>query len=123
MSHGTKSAVLGCKVHNETLKTKQLVSTPRVTTHSIMAICIIFLQYKGVIFFLLLFSNDEENAVEFQVSNENVDKWEIPRDRIILKESIGHGAFGAIWRACLRQPDGKLGTQTVAVKCCTRKLH
>ena len=55
--------------------------------------------------------------------NENVDKWEIPRDHIIFKESIGHGAFGAVWRARLSQPDGKVGTQTVAVKCFTRKLH
>ena len=57
------------------------------------------------------------------MKNENVDQWEIPRDHIILKESIGHGAFGAVWRARLSQPDGKIGTQTVAVKCFTRKLH
>lgn len=53
------------------------------------------------------------------MKNENVDQWEIPRDHIILKESIGHGAFGAVWRARLSQPDGKIGTQTVAVKCFT----
>ena len=52
-----------------------------------------------------------------------MDKWELPRDHVILKESIGHGAFGAVWRARLSQPNGKLGTQTVAVKCFTRKLH
>ena len=57
------------------------------------------------------------------MTNENVDKWEIPRDHIILKESIGHGAFGAVWRARLRRPDGTLGIETVAVKCFTRKIH
>lgn len=69
-----------------------------------------------------MFSNDEEEAVELRVRNENVDKWEISRDRIVLKETIGHGAFGAVWRARLSQPDGKLGNQTVAVKCFTRKI-
>ena len=57
------------------------------------------------------------------MKNENIDKWEIMRDRIVLKEAIGHGAFGAVWRARLSQPDGKLGMQTVAVKCFTRKNH
>ena len=71
----------------------------------------------------LLFSNDEAKAVEFKVRNENMDKWEIPRDHIIFKESIGHGAFGVVWRARLSQPYRKLGIQTVAVKCFTRKLH
>ena len=54
--------------------------------------------------------------------NEKVDKWEISRDCIVLKETIGHGAFGAVWRARLSQPDGKLGIQMVAVKCFTRKI-
>ena len=52
-----------------------------------------------------------------------MDKWEIARDRIVLKESIGHGAFGAVWRARLSHPDGELEIQTVAVKCFTRKTH
>ena len=69
-----------------------------------------------------MFSNDEEEVVELRVRNESVDKWEISRDRIVLKENIGHGAFGAVWRARLSQPDGKLGIQTVAVKCFTRKI-
>lgn len=56
-------------------------------------------------------------------SNENVDKWEIARDRIVLKKTIGHGAFGAVWKALLSQPDGKFGAQTVAVKCYTRKIQ
>ena len=55
--------------------------------------------------------------------NDNVDKWEIARDRIVLRETIGHGAFGAVWRARLSQPDRKLGNQTVAVKCFTRKIR
>ena len=73
--------------------------------------------------YFLLFSNDAEKAVNFKASTAKVDKWEIPRDHIIFKESIGHGAFGAVWRARLSQPDGKLGIQTVAVKCYARKLH
>ena len=56
-------------------------------------------------------------------SNEHVDKWEISRDRIVLKKTIGLGAFGAVWRARFSQLDGKLGIQTVAVKCFTRKIH
>lgn len=56
-------------------------------------------------------------------SNEHVDKWEISRDRIVLKKTIGHGAFGAVWRARLSQLDGKLGIQTVAVKYFTCKIH
>jgi len=70
-----------------------------------------------------LFSNGEVKAVELKMRNENVDKWEIARDRIVLKGSIGHGAFGAVWRARLSHPDGELGIQTVAIKCFTRKMH
>ena len=72
------------------------------------------------------FSYHEGEAVELKMrSNENVDKWEIASDRIVLKKTIGHGAFGAVWKARLSQPDGKLGIefQTVAVKCFTRKIH
>ena len=56
-------------------------------------------------------------------SKENLDKWEIARGLIVLKKTIGHGAFGAVWKAHLSQPDGKPGVQTVAVKCFTRKMH
>lgn len=70
------------------------------------------------------FSYHEGEAVEVRVrSNENVDKWEIAHDRIVLKKTIGHGAFGAVWKARLSQPDGKLGIQTVAVKCYIPKIH
>ena len=75
------------------------------------------------VFTYYLFSNDEEEAVELKAKDENVDKWEIARDRIVLKESIGHGAFGAVWRARFSHPDGDLGNQTVAVKCFTRKIR
>ena len=60
--------------------------------------------------------------MELRVRNEDVDKWEISRDRIVLQNTIGHGAFGAVWRARLSQPDRKRGIQTVAVKCFTRKI-
>ena len=70
-----------------------------------------------------LFRSDEEEAIELKVISENVDKWEIARDRIVLKKSIGHGAFGVVWRARLSHPDGKLANQTVAAKCFTRKTQ
>ena len=52
-----------------------------------------------------------------------MDKWEIARDRIVLKKSIGHGAFGVVWRARLSHPDGRLANQTVAAKCFTRETQ
>ena len=67
--------------------------------------------------------SDEEEEIELKAISENVDKWEIARDRIVLKKSIGHGAFGVVWRARLRHPDGKLSNQTVAAKCFTRKTR
>lgn len=70
-----------------------------------------------------LFSKGEVKAVELKIRNEDVDKWEIVRERLVLKGSIGHGAFGAVWRARLSHPDGELGIQTVAIKCFTRKMH
>ena len=53
--------------------------------------------------------------------DHEVDKWEISRARIALREVIGSGAFGAVWRATLSEPDGKPGKQIVAAKCFTRK--
>ena len=73
--------------------------------------------------FAHLFSPDQEVAIELNLVSENVDKWEISRGRINLRESIGHGAFGTVWRALLSQPDGKLGNRTVAAKCFSRKIH
>ena len=54
--------------------------------------------------------------------NGEVDEWEIVVDRLQLLEVIGRGAFGAVWRALLSEPDGKPGNRTVAVKCFTRKF-
>ena len=48
-----------------------------------------------------LFSNDEENAVEVNVRNENVDKWEIPRDRLVTGQKIGEGQFGMVLEGTL----------------------
>ncbi|KAL9954556.1 hypothetical protein ACROYT_G042112 [Oculina patagonica] len=53
------------------------------------------------------------------MQNEIVDKWEIAIDRIDLREAIGRGAFGSVWRALLSQPDGRRGNRTVAAKCYT----
>ena len=69
-----------------------------------------------------MFSPDQEEAVEMQLLNVEVDKWEISVDRLILREVIGRGAFGAVWRALLSEADGKPGNRTVAAKCFTRKI-
>ena len=57
-----------------------------------------------------------------QLLNLEVDEWEIAVDRLELQEVIGKGAFGAVWRALLNEPDGKPGNQAVAAKCFTRKI-
>lgn len=69
-----------------------------------------------------MFSPDQEEAVEMQLLNVEVDKWEIAVDRLIIREVIGRGAFGAVWRALLSEGDGKPGNRTVAAKCFTRKI-
>ena len=69
-----------------------------------------------------MFRPDQEQAVEMQFCNVEVDEWEIGVDRLKLQEVIGRGAFGAVWRALLSEPDGKLGNRTVAAKCFTRKI-
>ena len=69
-----------------------------------------------------MFSPDQEEAVEMQLLNVEVDEWEIAVDRLILQEVIGRGAFGAVWRGLLSEPDGKPGNRTVAAKCFTRKI-
>ena len=57
-----------------------------------------------------------------QFCNVEVDEWEIGVDRLNLQEVIGRGAFGAVWRALLSEPDGKVGNRAVAAKCFTRKI-
>ena len=57
-----------------------------------------------------------------QLPNIEVDEWEIAVDRLILQEVMGRGAFGAVWRALLSEPDGNPGNRTVAAKCFTRKI-
>ena len=69
-----------------------------------------------------MFRPDQEQAVEMQFCNVEVDEWEIGVDRLNLQEVIGRGAFGAVWRALLSEPDGKRGNRTVAAKCFTRKI-
>ena len=69
-----------------------------------------------------MFSPDQEQAVEMQLPNVEVDEWEIAVDRLQLQEVIGRGAFGAVWRALLSEPDGKPGNCIVAAKCFTRKI-
>ena len=52
-----------------------------------------------------------------ELLNVEVDEWEIAVDRVVLQEVIGRGAFGAVWRALLKEPDGKAGNRMVAAKC------
>ncbi|XP_066030682.1 tyrosine kinase receptor Cad96Ca-like [Pocillopora verrucosa] len=49
--------------------------------------------------------------------NANTDGWEIAADRLILREHIGRGAFGSVWRALLGRSRGRPGNRTVAAKC------
>lgn len=55
------------------------------------------------------------------VWDREVDEWEISRERITLREVIGSGAYGVVWRATLSQPTGGFGKRIVAAKCFTRK--
>ena len=57
-----------------------------------------------------------------ELLNVEVDEWEIAVDRVVLQEVIGRGAFGTVWRALLKEPDGKAGNRMVAAKCFTRKI-
>ena len=71
-----------------------------------------------------LYSAHQRRAVEVELctSGTEVDEWEIAVDRIVLQEVIGRGAFGAVWRALLKERDGKSGNRIVAAKCFTRKI-
>lgn len=57
-----------------------------------------------------------------ELQDVNVDRWEIARERIVLREPIGHGAFGAVSRALLHRSHGRAGNRSVAAKCLTRKF-
>ena len=75
----------------------------------------------------LLFSRspgpDVEQDYEMDELDGEADEWEISRDRIVLREVVGSGAFGTVWRAILSAPNGEPGNQTVAAKCFTREKH
>ena len=64
---------------------------------------------------------DEHPGLELEELAHEVDEWEVARDRIKLKNVIGSGEFGAVWKATLKQSDKKHVAQTVAVKCFTRE--
>ena len=57
-----------------------------------------------------------------ELMNENLDNWEITANRVSLRDSIGHGAFGVVWKAVWYQSEERGGNQTVAAKCFTRKF-
>nr|XP_058944108.1 vascular endothelial growth factor receptor 3-like [Pocillopora verrucosa] len=61
--------------------------------------------------------NEGEDEVEMDQLNANTDGWEIAVDRLILREHIGKGAFGSVWRALLGRSRGRPGNRTVAAKC------
>lgn len=71
----------------------------------------------------MIFSPNEGEAVEVELSNVEVDGWEIEVKRVLLQEVVGRGAFGAVWRALLSSPNGRPGNRTVAAKCFTRKIQ
>ena len=64
---------------------------------------------------------DEHPGLELEELVHEVDEWEVARDRIKLENVIGSGAFGAVWKATLKQSDKKHGAQTVAAKHFTRE--
>ncbi|PFX18091.1 Vascular endothelial growth factor receptor 3 [Stylophora pistillata] len=66
-----------------------------------------------------MFSPTQGQAVEMELSNVEVDEWEVEVNRVLLQEVIGRGAFGAVWRALLSSPNGRPGNRTVAAKCFT----
>nr|XP_058952666.1 inactive tyrosine-protein kinase 7-like [Pocillopora verrucosa] len=61
--------------------------------------------------------NEGEDEVEMDQLNLNTDGWEIAADRLNLREHIGRGAFGSVWRALLGRSRGRPGNRTVAAKC------
>ncbi|PFX12806.1 Tyrosine kinase receptor Cad96Ca [Stylophora pistillata] len=63
-------------------------------------------------------SSEEHDEVELGQLNTNTDGWEIAVDRLNLREAIGRGAFGSVWRALLGRSRGRPGNRTVAAKCC-----
>ena len=64
---------------------------------------------------------DEHPGLELEELVHEVDEWEVARDRIKLENMIGSGAFGAVWKATMKQSDKKHGAQTVAAKHFTRE--
>ena len=64
---------------------------------------------------------DKHPGLELEGLVHEVDEWEVARDRIKLENMIGSGAFGAVWKATLKQSGKKHGAQTVAAKHFTRE--
>ena len=64
---------------------------------------------------------DEHQEFELEEVVHEMDEWEVARDRIKVENVIGSGAFGAVWKATLKQSDKKHGAQTVAAKHFTRE--
>ena len=64
---------------------------------------------------------DEHPGLELEELVHEVDEWEVARDRIKLENMIGSGAFGAVWKATMKQSDKKHGAQSVAAKHFTRE--
>ena len=44
------------------------------------------------------------------------NKWEVPRERLVLDKTLGEGEFGRVVKAVAHNIDGKDGYKEVAVK-------
>jgi len=59
------------------------------------------------------------NAAEFRPDVP----WEFPREKLYIRQKIGEGSFGEVWRARVDGILGRTGDQLVAVKMLRGKFH
>lgn len=60
--------------------------------------------------------NSQYTPLEFVVNAHKFDKYEFPRNKLILKSKIGGGAFGHVYRAEIYELDNKPGYTIAAAK-------
>lgn len=63
--------------------------------------------------------DDENNENKGKVT---ADLWEFPREKLYLREKLGEGAFGEVWKVAAEGITRTPGMTTVAVKLLRRKL-
>jgi len=61
----------------------------------------------------------ESQGAEFQPEVP----WEFPREKLYIRQKIGEGSFGEVWRARVDGILGRVGEQLVAVKMLHGSLH